>query len=187
MTVGRGFEPGIILPWEGTWPRIAEDVFIAPTAAVIGDVEIGAGSVILFNVTVRGDVHSIRVGEKTNIQDGSVVHVSRGTHPTTIGSRVSIGHMALIHGCELQDGAFIGMQACIMDGVVVESDAMVAAGALVTPNTVVKSGELWGGSPAKLMRPLKDSERAYMIAIPQGYHEDGQTYRKAGIGSIRKD
>ena len=125
--------PGTILPFQGVYPTIAGDAFVADTAAVIGNVSIGAGSGIWFNCVLRGDVHTIRIGARSNIQDGTVIHVSRGTHATTIGDHVTVGHMCLIHGCTLEDRAFVGMNATVMDGCVVEGGGMVAAGALLTP------------------------------------------------------
>ena len=124
----------IILPWRGVSPQIASDAFIAPNAVIIGDVVIGPGVTVWFNCVLRGDVNHIRVGARTNIQDGTVVHVSYKTHPTIIGEDVLIGHMATIHGCTLESKAFVGMRATVMDGVVVEREGMVAAGALVSPN-----------------------------------------------------
>ncbi len=151
---------GLILPYKDFMPEIAEDAFIAETATVIGNTVIGSESSIWYDVTIRGDVHEIRIGERTNIQDGSVVHVTEGDYGTYIGSDILIGHMCLIHGCTLEDGCFIGMKAIVMDGAVVESGAMVAAGALVTPGKRVKRGELWAGSPAKHMRDLKEEDIA---------------------------
>jgi gamma-carbonic anhydrase len=147
-----------LIPFKGVLPTIADDVFIAPSADVIGDVVIGQGSSIWFNCVVRGDVSYIRIGTGSNIQDGTVIHVSRGTHPTIIGNDVLVGHNCMIHGCTLEDGSFVGMGATVMDGVVIETGGMVAAGALVTPNKRVGTGELWGGSPARFLRPLSDEE-----------------------------
>lgn len=151
---------GIILPFDGTHPEIAPDVFVAGNASVVGDVTIGAGSSIWYAVTLRGDVNVIRVGQRTNIQDGTTVHCNHDGHGTHIGDDVTIGHMALLHDCTLESRAFVGMRAVVMDGAVVESDAMVAAGALVTPGKRVRSGELWGGAPAKKMRDLTAEEIA---------------------------
>src|SRR5208337_2586913 len=137
---------------------IHPEAFVAPGAVVIGDVVIGAGSSVWFNCVVRGDVHHIRVGERTNIQDGTVVHVTGGKFATHIGSDITIGHGCVLHACTLEDGCFIGMGAIILDGAVVESGAMVAAGALVTPGKRVKAGELWAGNPAKLLRPLSPDD-----------------------------
>ena len=158
----------LILPYKGVLPRIAPSVFLA-NASVIGDVEIGEEANLWFGVTVRGDVNSIRIGARTNIQDGSVVHCTHLKYTTTIGDDVTVGHMALLHGCVVESGAFIGMKACVMDNAVVESGAMVAAGALVTPGKRVKSGELWGGSPARPLRPLTEEERANLTATVPHY------------------
>ena len=144
----------IIKTYKGTTPKVAEDAFIAENAVLIGDVEIGEQSSIWYSCVLRGDVHEIRVGARSNIQDGSVVHVTAGKFGTYIGDDVLVGHNAVIHGCTLEDGAFVGMGATVLDGAVVESGAMVAAGALVAPGKRVKSGELWGGNPAKKMRDL---------------------------------
>lgn len=158
---------GLVMPFKGKVPKIGKEVFIAPTAAVIGDVEIGANSSIWFGVTIRGDVHEIRIGENVNIQDGSVVHVTGGKFGTYIGSNVTIGHNAIIHACTLEEGAFIGMGAIILDGAVVEGGSMVAAGAVVTPGKRVKRGEMWGGSPAKLMRTISEDEiKAFAWSAP---------------------
>ena len=123
----------IILPWNGVNPTIADDAFVAPNATIIGDTEIGPLSSIWFNVVLRGDVNHIRIGARTNIQDGTIVHVATNSYPTLIGDNVLIGHMAVIHACNLEDGCFIGMAATVMDGAVIEAGAMVAAGALVSP------------------------------------------------------
>ncbi len=153
---------GIILPWEGTTPDIHPSVFIAPTATVIGDTVIGEESSIWYGCTVRGDVNHIRIGKRSNLQDNSVIHVDAAAWPTIIGDDVLIGHMCLIHGCTIGEGAFIGMRACIMDGAVIEPGAMVAAGALVTPGRVVPTGQIWAGNPAKYMRDLDDKQLEWM-------------------------
>lgn len=174
----------MILPYRGVLPKIATDAFIAPTAVLIGAVEIGAEASIWFGCVLRGDSNSIRIGARSNIQDGTVIHVNHeregaaGTK-TTIGSDVTVGHMALLHACTVEDGAFIGMKACLMDGVVVESGGMVAAGALVTPGKRVRKGELWAGSPAKLMRSLSDKEMAYFAYSAEHYREVAASYRTA--------
>lgn len=173
---------GLIKPYNGIRPEIAADVFIAETATVIGQVEIGAASSIWYGCVLRGDGNVISIGARTNIQDGTVIHVNHeregalGTR-TTIGDDITVGHMALLHACTLEDGCFIGMKACIMDGVVVESGGMVAAGALVTPGKRVKRGELWAGSPAKLLRLLSDKEMAYFAYSAAHYAELAATYR----------
>ncbi|MDH3232083.1 MAG: gamma carbonic anhydrase family protein [Alphaproteobacteria bacterium] len=166
-----------ILPYKGVYPSIAEDAWVAPTAAVLGDVEIGARSSIWFGCTVRGDVNVVRIGKNTNIQDNSVIHVDRAKYGTFIGDDVLIGHMCLIHACTIGDRAMVGMKACVMDGAVVEPEAMVAAGALVTPGKVVKSRELWAGSPAKHMRDLSDEDIAGVVEACLFYAEYAEAYR----------
>jgi carbonic anhydrase/acetyltransferase-like protein (isoleucine patch superfamily) len=166
-----------LYPWKGTWPKLAPDVWIAPGARIVGDVEIAAGASVWFNCVVRADVNIVRIGERTNIQDGSIVHVTNLKHGTFIGSDILIGHACIIHGCELQDGCFIGMGAIVMDGCVVESGAMIAAGAMVTPDKIVRSGELWGGRPAKLLRALNDADRARMAGGVRGYAANAQANR----------
>ena len=177
-----GFEGGLILPFKGIWPKIGEDVFIAPTATVIGDVEIADEAVIMFGCTVRGDTNWIKIGKHSNLQDHVVIHVNAGKEPTSIGERVSVGHSVLLHACELQDGCLIGMRASVMDGAVIESGSLVAGGAVVVPRTVVKSGELWGGAPARFMRLLKDQEKEYLERVPDQYYRLGVQYRSEGIG-----
>ena len=160
---------GNVQAYKGILPKIADDVYIAPGAHVIGDVEIGATSSIWFNVVVRGDVNEIRMGERSNIQDNSVVHVTEGGSGTYIGNDVLVGHMVLMHACTIEDGALIGMGATIMDNVVVGKGAMVAAGSLVTPGKQIPPGQLWGGRPAKYMRDLSESEIANNARLCHGY------------------
>jgi gamma-carbonic anhydrase len=173
--------PALIRTHHGVTPVIAPSAFVAETATVIGDIIIGENASVWYGCVLRGDDNSIRVGARTNIQDGTIVHINHeregaaGTK-TVIGSDVTIGHMALIHACTLEDGCFIGMKACVMDGVTVESGAMVAAGALVTPGKRVKRGELWAGTPAKLMRTLTDAELRYFAYTAQHYAELAASY-----------
>jgi carbonic anhydrase/acetyltransferase-like protein (isoleucine patch superfamily) len=173
----------LILPWNGILPQLAEDVWIAPNAAVIGDVAIGPGSGVWFACTLRGDVNEIRIGARTNIQDGTVVHVTSGGHGTYVGDDVTVGHAAILHACTLEDGSFVGMQACVMDGAVVESGAMVAAGALVTGGKRVRAGELWAGRPAKMLRQLTPEERASIPVSAARYAELAARYR-TGAGGL---
>ena len=167
---------GIILAYGGKRPKIAADAFIAPNAAVIGDAVIGAQSSIWFACAVRGDGNFIRIGARTNIQDGTVIHVDSASLPTIIGDDVTVGHMALIHACTLESGSFVGMAATVMDGAVVETGAMVAAGALVTPGKRVAAGELWEGRKERKWRDLTDHERetltdaaAHYVELARGY------------------
>jgi carbonic anhydrase/acetyltransferase-like protein (isoleucine patch superfamily) len=167
---------GAIIPFGDRLPVVPDDVFLAPGVHVIGDVEIGSRANIWFGCTLRGDVNIIRVGAGTNVQDGTVVHVTRKTHGTFIGANCTIGHGAVIHGCTLEDGCYIGMRATVMD--VVESGAMVAAGALVTPGKRVPSGELWSGSPARLMRRLTPEQLDYIRDAATHYAALGAQYRE---------
>ena len=173
MTAARG----LVLPYRNYVPEIAEDVFLAPGSAVIGNVVIGAGSGIWFNAVVRGDVNEVRIGERTNIQDGCVIHVTSDGLGTYLGNDITVGHKAILHACTLEDRCLIGMGAVVMDGVVVESGAMVAAGALVTFNKRIKSGELWAGSPARFLRKLSDDEGAQIDKSSKVYADLAQEYR----------
>lgn len=166
----------LIRTYNGAKPKIAEDAFIAENAVVIGDVEIGEQSSIWYGVVLRGDVERIRIGKRSNVQDGTVVHVTADKFGTHIGDDVLIGHNAVIHGCTLEDGAFVGMGAIVLDGAVVEGGAMVAAGALVTPGKRVKSGELWGGNPAKKMRDLTPEQIKGLKMGTDHYVEVAKTY-----------
>ena len=168
---------GLILPYRNYVPAIAEDVFVAPGASVIGNVVIGAGSGIWFNSVLRGDVNEIRIGERTNIQDGCVIHVTSDGLGTYLGNDITVGHKAILHACTLEDSCLIGMGAVVMDGVVVETGAMVAAGALVTFNKRIKAGELWAGSPARFLRKLSDDESAQIGKSASVYAGLAQEYR----------
>lgn len=167
----------IILPYKGIMPRIAEDAFIAPGAVVIGDVEIGSETNIWFGCVIRGDVNTIRIGERTNIQDGTVIHVTRKTGPTKIGSGITIGHSVLIHACTLEDECFIGMHSTIMDNVIVKSHGMVAAGALVTPGKIVPPEEIWAGNPAKFLRKMRQEELDFIPISARNYVELAGEYK----------
>jgi carbonic anhydrase/acetyltransferase-like protein (isoleucine patch superfamily) len=142
------------------------DAFVAPGARVIGDVEIGPDASIWYNCVLRGDVNRIRIGARTNVQDGTVIHVDSpksgagGGHPTLIGEDVLIGHMAMVHGCRLHDRAFVGLGAIVMDGCEIESGGMLAAGAMLTPGKRIPAGQLWAGRPARYVRDLGEAEFA---------------------------
>jgi carbonic anhydrase/acetyltransferase-like protein (isoleucine patch superfamily) len=143
---------------DGLVPQVAPDAYIAPDAQIIGAVEVGARASIWFGCVLRGDVNTIHVGQGANIQDGTIVHVSRHQHPTRIGDFVLVGHQCIIHGCYLEDYSFVGLGACVMDGCVVESRAMLAAGSLLTPGKRCRAGTLWAGRPAQYIRDLKPEE-----------------------------
>ncbi|MDQ1674839.1 MAG: gamma-carbonic anhydrase [Frankiaceae bacterium] len=159
-----------LLTYEGKTPRIDPSAFIAPGARLIGDIDIGPDASIWYNCVLRGDVNAIRIGARTNIQDGSVIHVD-SPHPgreagfaTIIGDEVLIGHLAMVHGCVLRDRAFVGLGAIVMDGCEIEGDAMLAAGAMLTPGKRIPSGQLWAGRPAKYVRDLSEADLAGMRA-----------------------
>ncbi len=165
-----------ILPYKGIMPRIADDVFIAPTATIIGDVTIGAGSSVWFGTVIRGDVMPITIGERTNIQDNSVIHVTRKVGATVIGSGVTIGHAVMLHACTVEDNAFIGMRSVMLDHTVVRCGGMLAASATLTPRKEVATGELWAGSPARHMRMMREDEVAFLSISAQNYVELAQDY-----------
>lgn len=166
-----------ILPYNGITPNIADSAFVAKTAVVTGDVEIGANSGIWYGCVMRGDVNSIRIGAGVNIQDGTVVHVSQ-PYGTVIKDRVSIGHMALIHACTLEEDSFVGMKATVMDGAVVGKGALVAAGSLVTPGKHIPAGQMWAGSPAKYVRDVNDKDRQMMNYVQPNYQKLAQEYKQ---------
>ena len=148
----------IIEPYRGIMPKIHESAFIAENAVIIGDVDIAEDVNIWYGCVLRGDVNDIKVGPRTNIQDGTVVHVSSDTQGSYIGADVTIGHMALIHACTIGDRCMIGMKSCLMDDAAVGDDAWLAAGALLTPRKKIPSRELWAGSPAQKMRDLNEKD-----------------------------
>lgn len=158
-----------IYPFGDRAPHIAATAFVAPGARIIGDVTIGDESSIWYNCVLRGDVDRITIGARTNIQDGSVVHVTTRKYATEIGDDVLIGHLAMLHGCTLENHAFIGLGAIVMDACVIEQDGMLAAGALLTPGKRVPCGELWAGRPAKRLRMLTEDEIARNRAGAAGY------------------
>lgn len=143
-------------------PVISKSAFIAENAVVIGQVSIGEESSLWYGCTARGDVNDIKIGARTNIQDHTIIHVSSTSQGTYIGDDVTIGHGCIIHACTIGDGAFIGMQACIMDDALVEGGAMLAAGSLVTSGKTIPAGQLWGGRPAKYMRDLTEDEMKFL-------------------------
>ncbi|HXD03711.1 MAG TPA: gamma carbonic anhydrase family protein [Novosphingobium sp.] len=180
MTVHR---PDVtILPYLGKYPRIHDSAFIAPGCRIIGDVEIGAEASIWYNCVVRGDVNFIRIGDRSNIQDLSMLHVTHKKNaadpgaPLVIGNDVTVGHSVTLHGCTIEDGAFIGMQAMIMDKAVVGKGALVGARALVTEGTVIPPGTLWVGAPAKYKRDLTADEVAWLARSAGNYVRYSREY-----------
>ena len=142
----------------GRAPRLGAHVYVAGTAAVVGDVTLGDGASVWFGASLRGDVHWIEVGAGSNVQDNATVHVSRGTHPCQIGEGVTVGHNAVVHGCTVEDDVLIGMGAVVLDGAVIGAGSLVGAGALVTQNTAVPPRSLVIGAPARVARALSDEE-----------------------------
>ncbi len=161
-----------IRPYQGILPRFGANAYIDPAAHVIGDVEVGADASLWPCVVARGDVHHIRIGARTNVQDGAVLHVTHAGEytsdgfPLLIGADVTIGHAAVVHACTIGDACLIGMHATVLDGAVVQRHSMIGAGALVAPGKVVGEGELWVGNPARCVRKLssEEIERLYYSA-----------------------
>jgi carbonic anhydrase/acetyltransferase-like protein (isoleucine patch superfamily) len=173
-----------IRAYQGIFPVADGTVYIDESAVLVGDIEIGRQSSIWPLVAARGDVNVIRIGERSNIQDGSVLHVTRKSEqnpdgfPLVIGDDVTVGHKCMLHGCTLGNRILVGMGAIIMDGAVVQDDVFIAAGALVAPNKILKSGYLYVGNPAIKKRPLKESESAFLKQSAINYVELSKEYLK---------
>ena len=166
-----------IITYKGITPKIDPSVFIAEGVHIIGDVEIGKDSSVWFNTVIRGDVNYIRIGERTNVQDNTVIHVTNKKFPTIIGSNVTIGHSAVIHACTIQDYSLIGMGAVILDDATIGQFSLVAAGAVVTIGMIIPEGSLVAGVPAKIVRSLRDDERNFLKQSAQNYIDYVATYR----------
>lgn len=184
----------MILPHHKKWPKIHESVFIAPSADIIGEVEIGEQSSIWFQVVVRGDVHWIKIGKRTNVQDHTMLHVTREKSPLTIGDEVTIGHRVTLHGCTVGNRVLVGMGAVVLDDAVIGDDCIVGAGALVTKGTKVPNGSLVIGMPAKVVRKLTPEELAFLPQSAQNYVNDSLEYReyvggpeKLGAGKSKRN
>jgi carbonic anhydrase/acetyltransferase-like protein (isoleucine patch superfamily) len=171
-----------VAPFRGISPRLHPSVLVMEGGRVIGDVEIGEGSSIWPGAVVRGDVYHVRIGARTNLQDGVVVHVTTDTHATLIGDDVTVGHRAVLHGFTVKERCLIGIGAIVLDGAVVGPDAMVGAGALVTPGTVIPPGTLALGAPARVRRPLTDEEKTGLRESAAHYVELAARYRAEGWG-----
>ncbi|MCC9166703.1 gamma carbonic anhydrase family protein [Pontibacter harenae] len=159
----------VILPVKGVKPRMGEDCFIAENATMVGDVLLGDGCSVWFNAVIRGDVNSIRIGNKSNIQDGAVIHCTYQKASTTIGNNVSIGHRAIVHGCTVEDNVLIGMGAIVMDNAVVQKNCIVAAGAIVLENTICESGFIYAGIPAKKVKQLSAEQVDGLEKVANNY------------------
>ena len=166
----------LIKPYKGIHPKIHPTVFVVETAVIIGDVEIGEYSSIWFNAVVRGDVHYIRIGDRTNIQDLCMLHVTKETHPLILGNDITVGHSVTLHGCTIKDRCLIGMGTTILDGAVVGEDCIIGAGALVTEGAVIPPGTLAVGMPAKPKRDLTEKELARIRQSAQNYIDYARTY-----------
>lgn len=182
------FKDVTIAPLNGKTPRIHSSAFIAPGCRIIGDVEIGPDVSLWYNCVVRADVNRIVIGARSNVQDGSVIHCDSPYDgqpdgcPTIIGEDCLIGHLAMVHGAIMEDRAFVGLSATVMNACVIESDGMVAAGAILTPGKRVGSGQMWVGRPAKFVRDLSPEEIASHRAGVAGYVENGRAHKAALAG-----
>lgn len=165
---------GLIKEYGGKRPVLGERVYVAETAAVIGDVVLGDDVSIWYNSVVRGDCHFIRIGARTNIQDNCAIHVTQGTHPTVLEEEVTLGHGAIVHGATVRRGALIGIRATVMDGAVVGESAFIGAGALVTPGKMVPPRTLWLGAPARPVKTLSDAE----VEDLKHYHRNYLGYKQ---------
>ncbi len=166
----------MIRTYKGIRPQIASNAFIETSAQVIGDVRIGEHSSVWFNCVIRGDVHYIRVGHSTNIQDGTVIHVTNGRFPTEIGNHVTIGHGVMVHGCTIKDRSLIGIGSIILDNAIIGEESFIAAGSLVTPGTVIPPRSMVMGSPAKVRREVTESEIELINRHWQNYIEYKNNY-----------
>lgn len=173
-------EGGQVMTWKNKKPELGKDVLVASGARIIGDVVAGAETNIWFNVVIRGDVNTIRIGFRSNIQDNAVVHVTRGTGPTSIGSDVTIGHSAVIHACTIEDNCLVGMGAVILDGAVIRKNSLVAAGSVVTPGKDFPPGSMIMGSPAKVARALTEKEIKSLQESADHYVQLARTYFPRG-------
>ena len=178
--------PGVrIIPIHGKTPKIHDSAFVAPGCTLIGDIEIGADSSIWYNCVLRADVFTIRIGERTNVQDGSILHCDPPRpgdpdgSPLVIGDDVLIGHMAMVHGCVIHDRGFVGLGAIAMNKAVIGSDAMLAAGAMLTEKKVMGPRELWAGRPAKKLRDLDDAAVMGMRAGVMHYTQNAKDHAAA--------
>ncbi len=167
-----------LLSFAGHDPKLGRDVFLGPGAVVIGRVTLGDDVSIWCNVVLRGDIHTIEIGEGTNIQDNSTVHVTSETGPVKVGRRVTVGHGVILHACTVEDGCLIGMGATILDGAVIGAGSLVGAGALVTPGKLFPPNSMILGSPAKLVRPLTDQEREGIVVNTKHYIDIKEQYRR---------
>jgi carbonic anhydrase/acetyltransferase-like protein (isoleucine patch superfamily) len=168
---------------DGVAPQIAPDAWIAPTAVLIGDVHVGANASVWFNCVLRGDTNRIRIGARSNVQDGSVLHVNPGEGMACIlGEDVTVGHSAIVHAATLHDGAFVAMAAVVLDGAVIETGGVLAAGAVLTPGKRIGRNEMWAGTPARLVRVVSEEERLRFAATAPAYVQTAIRFRRGLAG-----
>ena len=172
----------MLRPYRGRLPVVDPTAYVDGSAQVIGDVEIGAESSIWMNVVIRGDVNYVRIGARTNVQDGTIVHVMHDTHPALLGSDVTIGHGAILHGCAVEDRVLVGMGAILLNGATVGMDSIVAAGSVVTEGAVIPPRSLAMGTPARVRRPLTDDEVASILDYSGNYVRYRLDYMTSGQG-----
>lgn len=168
----------MIRPFRGVHPQIHPTAYVEPSAQVIGDVHLGEEASIWCNCTVRGDIHYIRIGDRSNVQDNSVMHVRHGSHPTILAEEVTVGHSATLHGCYVERGCLIGIGAILLDDVRIGEKSLVAAGSLVSPGTIIPPRSLVMGFPARVKRPLTDEEVANLEVFWKNYVDYTREYRK---------
>lgn len=177
---------GKLLKYNDKLPKIDESVFIADGVIIVGEVEIGEKSNIWYNSVIRADVNFVKIGKKCNIQDGTIIHVSsygfsakgKKGSPTVISNNVTVGHNATIHACEIGNNSLIGMGSIILDQSIIEDFSFIAAGAVITPGTIVKSRELWAGNPGRFIRKISDTEERLLINTPDVYYNLSQEFLK---------
>ena len=170
----------LIYPFQGRFPSIHPSVFLTAGVVVIGDVSIGEGSSVWFNTVIRGDVNTIRIGARSNVQDNSMLHVTWKQNSLSIGDDVTIGHSAVLHGCTVQDRVLIGMNATVLDGAVIEPECLIAAGTLVRMHQRIPEGSLVAGVPGKVVRRLSDEERAFILTSSEHYQHYVREFREHG-------
>jgi carbonic anhydrase/acetyltransferase-like protein (isoleucine patch superfamily) len=177
----QSVDQAMITPYKGISPYIADSAFVAPGAQIIGDVHLGAHSSVWFNCVLRADCYHIRIGQYTNIQDNTVIHVTQGRFATVVGDRVTVGHSAVLHGCTVKDRCLIGIGAIVLDGVTIGEESFIAAGSLVTPGTAIPPRSMVMGAPAKVRRQVTDEELARIDEHWQHYVEYKTQYMVEGV------
>lgn len=167
-----------LLPYQGQWPTISPHAFVADNAKVIGDTHIDANASIWFGCVLRGDVNEIRIGKDTNVQDLTMIHGAETGQGVYLGSGITVGHSAVLHACNIEDNAFVGIQACVMDDCIVENGAMLAAGALLTVGKIVPANEVWAGRPAKKLRDITEQDIEFFATNRQRYKRLAREYKQ---------